>query len=370
MNIEVQDTAAAARTLRASTRSGRTLRTPCFAPVATGGALKGVLTTDLPDHAFDLLLSNTYHLLLRPGLDVIESLGGLHRILDWDGAILTDSGGFQVFSLSGTRTIDNEGVSFRNHIDGGLLRMTPESVIDAQERFGSDIAMVLDVCPALPATKAELTHAVDTSLAWARRSAAARTREDMDVFGIVQGGFDTELRQRSALATVELGFDGYAIGGLSVGETAAEMYLGIEATVPFLPEDRLRYLMGVGRPDNIVEAVSRGVDLFDCVLPTRNARNGKLLTRAGFLNIKRAEYRLDDQPVDAECTCPACTRYSRGLLRHLYKSRELNYYHLATLHNLWYMADLMRDIRAAISTGGFDDLRAEVCRRYAETEPV
>lgn len=340
------------------------IRTPAFAPVATRGALKGVSTDDLPPDGFDLLLANTYHLMVRPGVDTVAALGGVRRMLHWNGPVLTDSGGFQIFSLAGLRELDRDGVTIRNHVDGSPLRLTPENVVAAQDRLGSTIAMVLDVCPALPADPAEIERAVSTTTRWAERSRALPRRADMALFAIVQGGLDAALRQRSARELVALDYDGYAIGGLSVGESAEDMYTTLDATVPHLPANKVRYLMGVGRPDNIVEAVARGIDLFDCVLPTRNARNGKLLTRDGFLNIQRSEYQADTSPVEADCRCRTCRTASRGLLRHLFKTGELNYFRLATIHNLHFMATLMADIRHALAEGGFADLRARVLAGY------
>lgn len=341
------------------------VRTPSFAPVATRGALRGVTTADLPPAGFDLLLANTYHLLVRPGAETVQVLGGIRQMLTWNGPVLTDSGGFQIFSLSGLRKLDREGVTFQNHLDGGAMRLTPASVVAAQEIIGSDIAMVLDVCPALPAPPAELRRAVEWTSRWAEQSLAARQRPDMALFGIVQGGLDEELRRRSARELSALDFDGYAIGGLSVGESADDMYRTLDVTVPELPEDRIHYLMGVGRPDNIVEAVARGVDLFDCVLPTRNARNGQLLTWSGVLSIQRGEWAHCKDPIESGCPCVACRTTSRGLLRHLFKTGELNYYRLATVHNLTFMARLMSEIRAAIAERRFDDLRQRVMQAYA-----
>lgn len=347
------------------TRRGA-IRTPAFAPVATRAALKGVLPGDLKPDGFDLLLANTYHLMLRPGVEGVRKLGGVHAMLGWSRSVLTDSGGFQVYSLSQLRRIDRDGVTIRSHIDGAPLRLTPANVVAAQEAFGSDIAMVLDVCPALPAAPEALRRAVELTSAWAEAALAARRDPGMALFGIVQGGTDAYLRRSSAEALVALDFDGYAIGGLSVGESAADLYRTLDATVTHLPADRVRYLMGVGRPDNIVEAIARGIDLFDCVLPTRNARNGNLLTWNGFLSIKRAEYRLDTGPVDPACGCPTCRNYSRGTLRHLYKLGEINYVRLATVHNLWFMAELMAAVRTRLAHGGFEDLRQQIAAAYAD----
>ncbi len=341
------------------------IRTPAFAPVATRGALKGVTTADLPTDGFDLLLANTYHLLVRPGAETVAALGGIQKMLAWDGPVLTDSGGFQVFSLAGLRKLDREGVTFQNHMDGAPMRLTPASVVEAQEQMGSDIAMVLDVCPPLPAPAEDIRRAVDWTSRWAEQSLAARGQQTMALFAIVQGGLDADLRRRSARELTALGFDGYAIGGLSVGESAEDMYRTLDVTVPELPADRIRYLMGVGRPDNIVEAVTRGIDLFDCVLPTRNARNGQLLTWSGILSIQRSEWTNADEPIDARCPCAACRTASRGLLRHLYKTRELNYFRLATVHNLTFMSQLMAEIRYAIADSRFDDLRQRILQAYA-----
>jgi queuine tRNA-ribosyltransferase len=341
------------------------VRTPAFAPVATRGALKGVTTADLPTDGFDLLLANTYHLLVRPGAETVAALGGIQKMLAWNGPVLTDSGGFQVFSLAGLRKLDREGVTFQNHLDGAPMRLTPASVVAAQEQIGSDIAMVLDVCPPLPAPNEEIRRAVDWTSRWAEQSLSARRKSEMALFAIVQGGLDIELRRRSARELTALDFDGYAIGGLSVGESAADMYRTLDATVSELPADQIRYLMGVGRPDNIVEAVARGVDMFDCVLPTRNARNGQLLTWSGILSIQRSEWAGSSEPLDARCACAACRTASRGLLRHLFKTGELNYFRLATVHNLTFMAQLMAEIRYAIAEARFDDLRQQILQAYA-----
>jgi len=346
--------------------TGKYFSTPAFAPVATAGTLKGVTTDDLKPAAFNLLLANTYHLIVRPGVETVQTLGGIHKMLNWKGLILTDSGGFQGFSLAKKSKIDPDGITFNNHVDGAPVRLTPESVILAQENMGSNIAMVLDVCAPLPSSPKKLRESVEVSIDWAKRSIAARKRSDMALFGIVQGGTDSNLRRHSATETTALNFDGYAIGGLSVGESAQDMYTTLDHTTPELPVEKIRYLMGVGRPNNIVEAVARGIDMFDCVLPTRNARNGQLFTWNGILNILRSEYKSDTRPLDVTCSCPTCKTTSRGVLRHLIKAKELNYYHHATVHNLWFMAELMAAIRSSIQDDTFSELRTKVNALFAQ----
>ena len=349
------------------------VETPAFMPVGTQGAVKGVTHRDLmgPDGVgAEILLSNTYHLYLRPGDDLIARRGGLHRFIGWPRPILTDSGGYQVFSLAARRTIDEDGVQFRSHLDGSAHLLTPEKAADIQAQLGSDIAMVLDECLAHPATAAAARESMERTLRWARRGRdrllALRSGEVGGVtvshpgqaqFGIVQGGVDPDLREQSARETVAIGFEAYAIGGLSVGEPIDVMYDVVSHTTAILPDDRPRYLMGTGTPEDLVESVARGIDLFDCVLPTRNGRNGQLFTSEGRLNIKNARYAEDDRPPDPSCGCYTCRTASRAYLRHLFLAGEMNAATLNTLHNLNFYLDTMRRIRDAIAFGRFESFR-------------
>ena len=350
--------------------------TPVFMPVGTQGTVKAVMPRDLDDMGASIILGNTYHLHLRPGDELIARRGGLHRFMGWPRAILTDSGGYQVFSLASRRTITEQGVSFRSHLDGSAHELTPEGAVDIQRRLGSDIAMVLDDCPALPASPDTLRASVELTARWAARCRTRflTTREaaemvasnpDQAQFGIVQGGTSPELRALSAELTVALGFEGYAIGGLSVGESPDEMYRTVEVTAPLLPEDRPRYLMGVGTPVDLVEAVAAGIDMFDCVLPTRNARNGQLLTRDGPLNIKNARFAEDDAPVAEGCGCYTCRHFSRAYLRHLFLAGEMLSATLNTVHNVFFYLDTMRGIRDAIAFGTFEKFRQDLHRSFS-----
>jgi len=346
------------------------VETPAFMPVGTQGAVKGVTHRDLESLGAEILLSNTYHLYLRPGDDLIARRGGLHRFIGWNKPILTDSGGYQVFSLSARRTVDEKGAHFRSHLDGSSHSLTPEKAADIQAQLGSDITMVLDECLAHPAA-ADVAHlSMTRTLRWARRARdrflALRDGIVSDVvvsnpgqaqFGIVQGSVFPELREESARHTVDIGFEAYAIGGLSVGEPTDVMYDVVSKTTPFLPADRPRYLMGAGTPEDLVEAVARGVDLFDCVLPTRNARNGQLFTSAGRINIKNARYAEDDRPADPTCACYTCRTASRAYLRHLFLAGEINAGTLNTLHNLNFYLDTLRRIREAIAFRRFESFR-------------
>jgi len=337
------------------------VRTPAFMPVGTAASVKGIVPWELERLAPEMVLANTYHLLLRPGVAVIEGLGGLHRFMGWNGPILTDSGGFQVFSLADRRSFDEGGVTFRSHVDGSELRLTPESCVDAQRRLGVDVAMALDVCQALPATRGEVEAAVATTSRWATRCRAELPpRGPTMLFGIAQGGLDIGLRRRSVEEIVAIGFEGYALGGFSVGEAPAAMREAVAGAAPLLPADRPRYLMGVGTPGDIVQAVAAGVDLFDCVIPTRNARNGLLHTSRGPVVLKNARWKTSEEPPDPACDCPTCTRCSLGYLRHLYLAREVAIAVLATVHNLHFYLSLMRRVRWAIMTGRFAGVRAEV----------
>lgn len=336
---------------------------PAFAPVGTQATVKTLTPDELRAIGIEIVLANTYHLYLRPGADVIAELGGLHRFMGWDGPILTDSGGFQVFSLAHMRKLDEDGVTFRSHIDGSLHRFTPETVVRVQELLGADIIMPLDVCP-IPDRREEVKEAVRLTNKWAVRAREAHTRKDQALFGIVQGGIFPDLRRQAAEFLVELDFPGYAIGGLSVGETKEQMYATLEETVPHLPPDRPRYLMGVGAPEDILEAVARGIDLFDCVLPTRVARNGGLLTHEGRLNIRNARYARDPNPIEPGCTCYTCQHFSRAYLRHLFKAEEILGLRLATIHNLHFMQQLMVRIRQSIREGRFHAFKEEFLARY------
>lgn len=357
-----------ARAGELTTRHG-VVHTPAFMPVGTAASVKGLAPWELGALGPEMVLCNTYHLLLRPGVETIERLGGLHVFMGWDGPILTDSGGFQVFSLAGRRRVDEDGVTFRSHLDGSELRLTPESCIETQRRLGVDVAMALDVCPALPATRAELEPAVGLTSRWAARCRAALVPgEGTLLFGIVQGGLDLELRRRSAEELGAMGFDGHALGGLSVGEPPPEMWQAVDACAPMLPADRPRYLMGVGTVVDIVHAVTAGVDLFDCVIPTRNARNGLLHTSRGPVVLKHARWRHAEEPPDPGCECPTCRTCSMAYLRHLYIAREAAVVVLATVHNLHFYLSLMRHLRSAIMTGRFAATRGELLARFGAAD--
>jgi queuine tRNA-ribosyltransferase len=340
------------------------VETPVFMPVGTQGAVKALTPQHLEEIGASIILGNTYHLMLRPGDELIARRGGLHRFIGWRKPMLTDSGGYQVFSLAARREIDESGVEFRSHLDGALHTLTPERAVDIQANLGSDIAMVLDECPALPSAAAVIDQSLELTARWARRcrdrflSRPAATQPPHQLqFGIVQGGTFPELRAKSAELTVGIGFEGYAIGGLSVGESNETMYETVAATTPHLPPTQPRYLMGVGTPIDLVESVARGVDMFDCVLPTRNARNGQLFTSEGPINIKNAQYVEDDGPVDPACGCYTCRTFSRAYLRHLYMAGEMTGGTLNTLHNLSFYLDTMRRIREAISFGRFEEFK-------------
>jgi queuine tRNA-ribosyltransferase len=330
--------------------------TPAFLPVGTQGAVKAVTPGELAACGAQIILANTYHLYLRPGHELVRDLGGLHRFMNWHGPILTDSGGFQVFSMKGLRTLDEEGATFRSHIDGSLQRLTPESSMDIQSALGSDVAMVLDECPSLPAAPDAVAAAVARTTRWARRSRDAYRGPGVP-FGIVQGGTDESLRERSAAELTALDFPGYAIGGVSVGEPPEAIARIARFTAAHLPEPRPRYLMGVGRPEDLVEAVAGGIDLFDCVMPTRNARNGTLFTSEGKVNIKREQYRADPRPLDPACPCETCAHYSRAYLRHLFVSNEILASRLNTIHNLAFYLGLMRSLREAVAAGTLSAFR-------------
>ena len=339
-----------------TTAHGR-IDTPAFMPVGTLGPVKAIDPRDLEQLGFRLMLNNAYHLYLRPGHKVVADMGGLHRFTGWPGAILTDSGGFQIFSLAKLCTISDDGVSFQSHLDGSAHFITPETSIEIQEALGADIIMAFDQCVALPAERESIQDAVRRTTLWAARCQERRRRTDQALFGIVQGGLVPDFRVTSARALVSLGFDGYAVGGLSVGESKDEMYRMLDTTVPELPSASPRYLMGVGMPENLLESVARGIDLFDCVVPSRHGRTGWLFTSFGRVSIKQARYVRDEQPIDPVCGCPVCARYSRAYLHHLYNVKEMLASRLNTIHNLWYFSDFMRQMRAAIAQGTFTAFR-------------
>ncbi len=341
-----------ARLGKLETAHGR-IETPAFMPVGTQGTVKAITTGELEEMGTGLILSNCYHLFLRPGVEVIARHGGLHRFLNWWGAILTDSGGFQVFSLGGMRKVDDDGVLFTSHIDGSTHFLTPERVARLQNIIASDVAMVLDQCPPYPAGKEAVAIAVERTTKWALRARQAHKNDRQALFAIVQGGVFEDLRQISAAALTEIGFDGYAIGGLSVGEPKELMYKCLDQTVPLLPAEKVRYLMGVGSPDALLEGVSRGVDIFDCVLPTRIARNGRVMTAQGYLPIRNSIYAGDLSPLDPNCSCSVCRHYSRAYIRHLLNANEILGLRLTTYHNLYYIDRLMREIRVAIKDERF-----------------
>ncbi|NJN84308.1 MAG: tRNA guanosine(34) transglycosylase Tgt [Caldilineaceae bacterium] len=342
------------------------IQMPAFAPVGTLANVKTVEPRDLTELGCDLILANTYHLYLRPGHRLVEAMGGLHGFMAWDGPILTDSGGYQVFSLASQRKLDDEGVTFRSHIDGSPHRFTPESVMEIEQALGADIAMVLDECPE-PLDYDYNRVALARTHRWAEQCKAAHTRPDQALFGIIQGGIFPDLRLESARFLTNLDFPGYAIGGLAVGETKEQMYATLDACCPALPLDKPRYLMGVGAPEDVVEAVYRGVDFFDCVLPTRIARNGALFTPDGRINIRNAKFAADPAPLQDGCGCYTCRTFSRAYLRHLYKAGEITALRLGTIHNLYFMLNLMRQIRTAIRAGSFDDFRADFLDGYHMT---
>jgi len=364
--LEARDPRTQARAGRFETPHGPVL-TPVFAPVGTQATVKAVTPRELAEMGATLVLANTYHLYLRPGDEIIAQLGGLHRFMAWPGPLLTDSGGFQVFSLAATRRVDADGITFRSHIDGSTHRLTPEKAIQIQENLGADIITCLDECSE-PLDRAYNEVALERTHRWAERCRAAQRRSDQALFGIVQGGVFPDLRAQSARFLTALDFPGYAIGGLSVGESKAEMHATLELTVPLLPEDRPRYLMGVGSPEDLFECVARGIDIFDCVLPTRLARNAAVLTRHGRLNLRNAQYAVDPVPIEEECTCYTCQHFSRAYLRHLFKAEEILAPHLATIHNLHFLLSLMRKIRQAILDGTFNALKEEFLTDYPASD--
>ena len=334
-----------------------TFQTPIFMPVGTQATVKAVTPENLTEMDAQIILGNTYHLFIRPGHELIKSFGGLHTFMHWDRPILTDSGGFQIFSLKELAKITEEGAAFRSHLDGAKLFLSPEDAVHVQEALGSDIMMCLDTCIPYPASREETINSTQLTTRWARRCRDAQSDTGQLLFGIVQGGMDPGLRKAHAEALIDIGFDGYALGGLSVGEDKSMMQEMTEATIPHLPEDFSRYLMGVGTPEDLVEGVYRGVDMFDCVMPTRNARNGTMFTSTGKVVIKNARYRDDKKPLDPNCNCYTCRNYSRAYLRHLFQCREILSYHLNTIHNLYYYLNLMAGMRKAIENDRFSTFR-------------
>jgi len=356
--FEVFHCAGAARLGRLTTAHGA-IDTPAFMPVGTAGTVKAMLPESVASTGAQIILGNTYHLMLRPGAERVAELGGLHRFMNWQAPILTDSGGYQVMSLAALREIDETGVAFRSHLDGSRHKLTPERSIEIQDLLDADVTMAFDECTSFPATVEQASQSMTLSMRWALRSRQAfRARPGYGIFGIVQGGVFAGLRQDSARALRDIGFDGYAVGGLAVGEGQETMFKVLDETVPALPADRPRYLMGVGKPADIIGAVARGIDMFDCVLPTRSGRTAQAFTRSGTLNLRNARHADDMSPLDAECACPACKDYSRAYLHHLCRCGEILASMLLTWHNLRYYGDLMRALRAAIASGTLADLVA------------
>jgi queuine tRNA-ribosyltransferase len=361
-----QDSTSRARCGLLTTAHGP-VQTPIFMPVGTNATVKAMRPADLREVGAQIILANTYHLYLRPGHRLVEQLGGLHRFMAWDGPILTDSGGFQVFSLAELRKITEEGVQFRSHIDGSSHLLTPELSIGIQQSLGADVIMCFDECPSADADRSYVERSLELTTRWARRSKQAHTRQDQLLFGIVQGGRFPELRQRSAAELQEIGFAGYALGGLSVGEEKPVMHAVMDACESQLPTDHPRYIMGIGTPEDLVEAVWRGYDMFDCVMPTRNARNGMLFTSQGRVNIKAKQYEEDQGPLDPNCSCQVCRTYSRAYLRHLYRSDEILSSILNTYHNIAYYLDLMSRMREAIQLNRFDQFRRDFFTQHTQS---
>lgn len=367
------DSNSKARRGRLTTAHG-VIETPAFMPVGTQGTVKAVSPRELRELRAQIILGNTYHLFVRPGLDAVRHFGGLHRFMNWDGPILTDSGGYQIFSLARIRKITEEGAHFQNHLDGTPTFISPEIAIEIQATLGSDVAMVLDECPPWPCEREYAARSLELTARWAERSKVAFENRKSKIencpqllFGIVQGATFPELRREAAEAIVAIGFDGYAIGGVSVGEPEPEMMAAVEKSEPFLPNDKPRYAMGLGTPPQMLELIARGIDLFDCVLPTRLARNGTAFTASGTLNLKNAEFALDKSPIEEGCACPACREFIRGYIRHLVKAEEILGLRLITLHNLHFYLELMKRARAAIETKTFDRFRRDFVAGYGQT---
>lgn len=372
ISFTLDATDGAARTGVIDTPRGE-IRTPAFMPVGTAATVKAMLPGSVRETGADILLGNTYHLMLRPGAERVARLGGLHRFMNWDRPILTDSGGFQVMSLAGLRKLTEEGVTFSSHVDGSKHHLTPERSMEIQRLLGSDIVMAFDECPALPATEDEVAKSMRLSMRWAQRSRDAfGDRPGHALFGIMQGGVTRDLREESAKALTDIGFDGYAVGGLAVGEGQEAMFGVLDYAPGFLPADKPRYLMGVGKPDDIVGAVQRGIDMMDCVLPSRSGRTGQAWTHRGQVNIKNARHQDDPRPLDETCSCPACTGYSRAYLHHVFRSGEMISGMLLTWHNLHYYQQLMAGLRDAIAAGRLDAFVAgfHADRAQGDIEPL
>lgn len=354
-DFQVEATSGRARAARLELKHG-VIETPIFMPVGTVGCVKGMTPAEMTGLGAQIILGNTYHLFLRPGMEVISEFGGLHNFINWDKPILTDSGGFQIFSLGKLNKLDEQGARFRSHLDGSKFELTPEKAVEIQETLGSDIHMVLDECTPFPVEKDGAKASMERSMRWAKRCREAKSKEDLCQFGIVQGSVFEDLRKISCDALQEIGFEGYAIGGLSVGEHKPDMRAMTDVSCANLPEDKPRYLMGVGTPLDLIESVAMGVDMFDCVMPTRNGRNGMAFTSQGRINIRNQKYRLSDEPLDPECDCYACQSFSKGYLRHLFVAGELTALRMLSLHNLTYYLKLSQQMRKAIKDGTFDEL--------------
>jgi queuine tRNA-ribosyltransferase len=366
-NFNLIKTTASARAGELVTAHG-VIPTPVFMPVGSQATVKTLTPDEIKALGARIILSNTYHLYLRPGVEVIKKLGGLHRFMDWDGAILTDSGGYQVFSLSALSKVTDEGVTFRSHIDGSSHFITPEKAVELQDGLGSDIAMVFDEPSASDASLSKTREAMERTHRWAERCLAVHRRRDQQLFAIVQGGFSPDMRQESAEFLTALDFPGYALGGLSLGEPKELTWETVRHTLKYLPQDKPRYLMGVGSPEDLVEAVNLGIDMMDCVLPTRVARNGALFTRKGRVNIDNAVYKEQQEPVESGCDCYTCTHFSAAYVSHLFRAQELLAYRLATIHNLRFMARLMDDVRASILGGSFEGFKRNFLTGYQATD--
>ena len=364
MKFNLINTDGAARRGRLTFERG-TVETPAFMPVGTYGTVKAMTPEELRTLGAEIVLGNTFHLMLRPGTEVISAHGDLHEFMGWSGPILTDSGGFQVWSLAELRKMDEKGVTFASPVDGSRVFLGPEESMAVQRALGADIVMIFDECTPYPASREQAADSMRRSLRWAERSRQAHGDSPAALFGIVQGSMFPDLRAESVTGLVGIGFDGYAIGGLSVGESEQERIAMLDATCPLLPADRPRYLMGVGRPEDIVAAVARGIDMFDCVMPTRNARNGHLFTSRGVVKLRNARYRLDTRPIDEDCDCYTCSNYSRAYVKHLQKCNEILGHRLATIHNLYYYQGLMRRLREAIEAGHFSETVAELAQGWA-----
>ncbi|MFQ5492146.1 MAG: tRNA guanosine(34) transglycosylase Tgt [Phycisphaerae bacterium] len=356
--VDAQDPATGPRLGCLTTPHGQ-VRTPVFMPIGTAASVKGVTPAQLAETGTRMILANTYHLRLRPGADVVADQGGLHRFMGWKGPILTDSGGYQVFSLAELNEITDDGVTFRSHIDGAKIHLDPDIAMDIQRQLGADVIMAFDQCPPIPCPRQQVEEAVDRTVRWARRCREVHRSDDQALFGIVQGGVFTDLRQRCAERLIEIGFDGYAIGGLSVGESHAEMIDMLERITPHLPADRPRYLMGVGKPRDLYEAVKRGIDMFDCVIPTRNGRNAWALTRTGRLKMRNAVHTRDQKPIEEGCECYTCRHFSRAYLRHMFMADEMLGPTLTSIHNLHLYQKLMARMRELIPAGKLDTISAE-----------